>query len=54
MTETEAAERVCALLNEMQAAGYEVSTGGVGRDLWVGDVCLREPLLGDGEWDLYR
>lgn len=54
MSEKEAAKRLCALINEIQAAGYQVVVGDAGTDLWVGDHVIQEPQFDDGEWSLYR
>jgi hypothetical protein len=55
MTEQEAAERLCTLLNEIEEAGYEVSwadlSGGSG--LVVGrEVLIAEPPCEDEPWEV--
>lgn len=54
MTEKEAAKRLCALLNEIQAAGHRVevtSNFGSGYYLAVGlEASVDEPVFDDGEW----
>ena len=51
MTEQEAAERLCAVLNEIEAAGHEVAADYDG-DVWVGQVKVALPG-DDGEpWEV--
>jgi len=56
MTEQEAAERLCALLNEIEAAGHEVSIDpnfGSGYHLSVGkSAAVHEPRFDDGDWEV--
>lgn len=58
MTEQEAAERLAALLNEIQAAGHmcAIVIGHNGRyDICVGETHgVLEPRLDDGVWETYR
>jgi hypothetical protein len=50
MTEKEAAERLCALLNEMSDQGHEVAVGP--ELIWVGETVINEPSLADGTWEI--
>lgn len=51
MTEQEAAERLCALLNEIEAAGHEVEIDETGSRLWIGDWAVKAPRFDDGVWE---
>lgn len=51
MTEQEAAEKLCALLNEIEAAGREVQIDETGFRLWVGEWAVKAPRLEDGSWE---
>jgi hypothetical protein len=50
VTEQEAARKLCALLNEIGAAGYEVATGP--ELIWVGETVISEPSFSDGQWEV--
>ena len=51
MTEEEAAARLCALLNEIEEAGHEVTSGMDG--LWVGDhLRLAPPNTEEEPWEV--
>lgn len=50
MTEQEAANRLCAVLNEIQAAGHETAIGP--ELLWVGETVINEPTFSDGQWEV--
>jgi hypothetical protein len=57
VTEKEAANRLCELLNEIEAAGYAVQISpnfGSGYHLSVGEggVHLAEPRFDDGVWEV--
>jgi len=58
MTEQEAAERLCTLLNEIEAAGIPVSVGehrigyGSAWGLDVGNLFLAEPPCEDEPWEV--
>ena len=56
MTEQEAAERLCALLNEIEAAGHGVGIQpnfGSGYHLTVGeDAAVYEPRFDDAAWEV--
>lgn len=49
MTEQEAAEKLAALLNEIQAAGHQVAVGP--ELIWVGETVINEPTFDDGLWE---
>jgi hypothetical protein len=52
VTEQEAAEKLCALLNETEAAGYEVGPNSAG-DLNVGErAVIIAPALADQPWEV--
>lgn len=56
MTEQEAAERLCALLNEIEGAGHPVSIDpnfGSGHHLSVGqEAAVYEPRFDDRVWEV--
>jgi len=55
MTEQEAAERLCTLLNEIEGAGHETSWSSHNGEegLFVGDgVWVKAPEWGDGVWEV--
>lgn len=54
MTEQKAAERLCTLLNEIEAAGHEVEIYETGSRLWVGDWSVKAPQFDDGVWEVSR
>lgn len=50
MTEQEAAEKLCAVLNEIEAAGPTVEIDETRSRLWVGDWSVKAPRLDDVAW----
>jgi hypothetical protein len=54
VTEQEAAERLCALLNEVEAAGYQISWSSSDgyEGLFIGDIQIAEPPCGDEPWEV--
>lgn len=51
MTEQEAAERLCAVLNEIEAAGPTVEIDETGARLWIGDWSIKAPRFDDEAWE---
>lgn len=52
MTEQEAAEKLCAVLNEIEAAGPTVEIDETRSRLWVGDWSVKAPRLDDRAWEV--
>jgi len=56
VTEQEAAERLCALLNEMDAAGHELivdeTTRSLRAVLVIGSVTVVQPFFDDEPWEI--
>ena len=50
MTEQEAAAELCALLNKIEEAGYEVAAAI--NDLWVGDTHVASPPSEGEPWEV--
>lgn|GEM_PF-5358257 len=51
MTELEAAERLCALLNEVETAGLQVTVDH-NENIWVGDVQVAAPSDDEEPWEV--
>lgn len=54
MTEEEAADRLCELLNEIEGAGHQVHWSSRNGDegLFIGDVHIAEPPCEDEPWEV--
>jgi len=52
VTEQEAADRLCALLNEIEEVGYEVHYSTHLNVLWVGSIQIAAPPCEDEPWEV--
>jgi hypothetical protein len=51
VTELEAAEKIAAVLNEVEAAGLQVTVDH-NENIWVGDVQIAAPASEDEPWEV--